>query len=468
MLLPRRTLLSLGLGALLGALLPRRARAAPEAAIRVDPVLEWWSALARAAGFSEYQRGLLPGWNEALDQRLARIRGHRVLDELQRARARSGVSFDAIPSLAAHVSGPPEAMRLRVASPLLAGLDRRWEGLDLERLLAHASKAAALADFSGLLAERAALVERVEAALRAVVADADLGWFEAFFGTPLDGRLVVVAGLSNGPNNYGAHATLPEGGEVWAALGVSGTDEAPVLGGGLEVLIHEIGHSFVGAVRDAHEGAFEAAGARLFARVEATMRANNYGSWPTMVEESLLRAAVVRYLRAHQGEAAAEEQLKDEAERGFPWVRALDEQLTAYEADRARYPTLGDLVPELAAVFEAAADAAEARAADAPRLLSMVPANGDRRVDPTLMEMVLRFDRPMKDPGWSLVGGGPAFPEIEDPRYDETRTVWTARLRLEPGHDYELWLNSARYTGFRSEGGAPLEPVHVVFSTRKR
>ena len=108
------------------------------------------------------------------------------------------------------------------------------------------------------------------------------------------------------------------------------------------------------------------------------------------------------------------------------------------------------------------------QAANAPRLLSMVPANGDRHVDPKLSQMVLRFDRPMANPGWSIVGGGPLLPKVENPSFDKTRTVWTASITLEPDHDYELWLNSARFQGFRSEQGVPLEPVHVQFSTGRR
>lgn len=469
MMLSRRQTLRLGLAGLLLALRPRLAFAAPEAACRVSPVLEWWCALARAAGFEEYERGTLPDWTGPLDRRLQRIAGHRVLGALQRARRNHGVSFDAIPSLASHLAGAPEAMRLRVpATPFPEELDDRWRQVDLDRLVALASEAAVIADFSGLLVEQSALVTRVEAALCAIVAEADLGWFEAFFGEPMRGLPLVLAGLSTGNNNYGARVASPERAEVWAVLGVSGTAEAPEIGGGLEVLIHEIGHDLVGALFDRHGEAFQAAGSRLFEATKVSMKLNNYGSWPTVVRESLLRAAVVHYVRAHQGEEAAAAALKDEADSGFRWVAGLDQALMAYEADRQRYPTLGEFVPELALALGIAADTAEARASAAPRLLSCVPAPGDRKVDPGLSEMVLTFDRPMKDPGWSIVGGGPKMPKVGAPRFDEGRTVWTAPITLQPGHDYELWLNSAQYEGFRAEDGTPLEPVHLSFSTRAR
>ena len=164
-------------------------------------------------------------------------------------------------------------------------------------------------------------------------------------------------------------------------------------------------------------------------------------------------------------------EIRDQVDRGFHWMPELAGLLAEYESQRDRYPDLATFFPRVIAFFDQYAPAFAERmarqAAAAPRIVRMIPANGAEDVDPSLAEMVITFDRPMRDQSWSVVGGGPHFPELVGrPSFDETRTVLTVAIRLKPGWSYELWLNRGRYSSFRSADGVPLEPVHVTFSTR--
>ena len=79
----------------------------------------------------------------------------------------------------------------------------------------------------------------------------------------------------------------------------------------------------------------------------------------------------------------------------------------------------------------------------------------------------IRFNRPKADKSWSVVGGGPNFPEIAgEISYDKARELLTIPLELKPNWNYKFWLNSEKFTAFRSEDGVPLEPVEVTFKTR--
>ena len=104
----------------------------------------------------------------------------------------------------------------------------------------------------------------------------------------------------------------------------------------------------------------------------------------------------------------------------------------------------------------------------APKVISVIPANGDKNVDPNLKAIKVVFDHPMEDKSWSLVGGGPNFPEtVGKCYYDSKRTTWTCPIKLKPGWKYEFRLNSNRFENFRSEEGVSLEPVVISFSTAK-
>jgi len=461
----RRTLLA---AAAAFAVYGRRAHAASPPLVACDARWEWLSALARAAGFEEYQGGLAE-WTGPLDTNLARLRHHPVLARLRRARVTSGVGYDALPSLALHLvptpdGAPPTAWTLSVpASPWPAGLDVRWQGVDLPRLLREVASAAKKANFAELWAGTAALRARAEAAAASGASTLDLSWFEAYFGFPTPGAVRVVPALGAHPSNYAA-GRLGVDPEIAAFLAVYATQA------GLEVdasvLVHEIGHAFVNPLVDENRAVLEPPGQRLYAAVKARMDAAAYGAWDTVVSESVLRAVSVRYAEAHGGAGAARSELAVHLDRGFPWTVVLSDALRDYEADRARYPTLGEWSVPLAAILTVIAAEEEARATARPHVVSMTVADGATDVDPATPELVVVFDRPMRDRSWSVVGDPAEMPEADAPRYEADGTRFVLPWRLAPGRSYRLGLNGGRFRSFQSAEGVPLEPVLLRFRTR--
>lgn len=86
-------------------------------------------------------------------------------------------------------------------------------------------------------------------------------------------------------------------------------------------------------------------------------------------------------------------------------------------------------------------------------------------MDPSLKEIRVVFDQPMRDGSWSMCGGE-QYPEVVGtPFYDQACRTWTVRVNLLPDHEYRFWLNCAWFRGFQSGRGAGLEPVEVRFRT---
>ena len=200
------------------------------------------------------------------------------------------------------------------------------------------------------------------------------------------------------------------------------------------------------------------------------MRAQAYGEAITMLRESLVRACVVRYVLHYNGNAAAERAVREEEKRGFLWMNELSDLLSEFEAHRDQYPALESFAPRLVSFFkEYATDFPTRQAAlDAkrPKVVAIVPPNGATNVSPSLTELRVTFDRPMRDRSWSMCGGGPNFPEgTAPPHYNAERTTWTVAIKLKPDWDYEFGLNCPSYNGFCSEDGIPLEPIPVSFRT---
>ena len=72
-----------------------------------------------------------------------------------------------------------------------------------------------------------------------------------------------------------------------------------------------------------------------------------YGEWRQCVREHVVRAVMIRLLARRPGPDAAADQLAFENPARFRWLVPMIERLKAYEADRARWPTLADFYPLL-------------------------------------------------------------------------------------------------------------------------
>ena len=102
-----------------------------------------------------------------------------------------------------------------------------------------------------------------------------------------------------------------------------------------------------------------------------------------------------------------------------------------------------------------------------PKLVKFVPENGAAEVKATVPALRASFDLPMGG-GMSWVGGGDRFPKpIPGKQAKWTRGGKTCVLpvQLEPGHSYQLGLNSEQHINFQSKWGVPLEPVEYHFQT---
>ena len=101
---------------------------------------------------------------------------------------------------------------------------------------------------------------------------------------------------------------------------------------------------------------------------------------------------------------------------------------------------------------------------NAPKIVSVTPADGAKDVDSNLGEVVVCFDRPMQvrvsltGDGWPMLVGTPEF--------DSTMTKLTIRVNLNQETEYTLGFNSRNHKKFASEDGFPLAPCVYTFRTK--
>jgi hypothetical protein len=440
--------------------------------VRFSPRVELLCVLFRLAGNPEYNQARVPAYADAVDAWFAGFRDHAAVQRARALRQRTGVSYDAVMSMAIHL--PPDGSIAGAISfaPRPAALDRRWPDQDTREFLREAQQFVADSRFDDFLAEHHELHELTVRRLRAALdAGIEMDWFPRFFGARPAQSFTVIPGLLNGGGSYGPRVVRADGTEeLYSILGtwlVDGDGKPRFDASIVDTVVHEFCHSFCNPIVEAHRERLRGAGEQLWPFVADTMRAQAYGNWETMMKETLVRVCTARYVLATRGEREHERAVDYEHGRGFEWTAALSERLGAYELDRAKFATLDAFVPELAARLETFAAEFAAAEAKRPHVVALVPANGAQDVDPGITAIVVTFDRPMRDRSWSVVGGGPRMPKLAgEPSYDAARQVLTIPVALQPGTSYEFGLNSGRHMSFRSADGAVLRPVRVTFRTR--
>ena len=462
------------LSALLLAVLPQQATsAATPVEVRVDPRVELLTLLARLCEFGEFRMPAAESpYARRVEEWFGPLDDHPVFAHLHRLRNERGVSFDAIASLAVHLGPLPELVELAPFDAAPERLDARWGGSEARPFLADLRDFVQHSSAEEFFAGERDFYAEVERRLAARLGESKaLPWFDTVFGART-ARYVATPGLLCGGGNYGVgirHAD-GRGEEIRPVFGCWSWDKDgfPVFGEDyLPLFIHELCHSYTNALVDRFEKELEGPGARLLALNYEVMAEQAYGTWKTVMYETLVRASVVRCRLVTEGPAAGNEQAEEEAGRGFRWVPALARRLGEFEADRKRYPSFVDFMPELAKTLASEAERLEQEVVHAPKLVALVPANGARDVDPALTTMTITFDREMKDKNWSIAGDPAQQPKITGAlAYDAARKVLSVPIQLEPGRSYHFWLNTAKFQGFKAADGTPLAPVEVRFSTR--
>lgn len=192
-----------------------------------------------------------------------------------------------------------------------------------------------------------------------------------------------------------------------------------------------------------------------------------------MMIETVNRAINCVYVKDRFDEKTVQYALSEEYDNGFLMVEPLYRSILTerrrngsswtFEQGRERWiETLNS-----AEVYRII-DEFKERQAKAPKIISTFPALGKTNVDPALTEIEITFDKPMRDNSWSICQANPTlYPKINQVSYDESCTVLTVQVELEPERDYLMWFNFRKHKNFTSTDEHPLEDTQYWFRTGK-
>lgn len=328
---------------------------AKEISVDYDENVELMSIISRLAKFNEYNHRVAGNYDNEIDSTFATFKEHPAVKFLQQTRTVHNCAYDAIMSMAVRLER--NGSSFRIIEEEVDELDRRWKDVDKKEFLRLIGMFYKDTNFEHFFEIHRTFYEKgIEDYKLNVMKGINVDWYEKFYGFPPVQEFRVIIAFVNGHHNYGSKRnkkSQPE--EVFNITGYcSNQDGQSVFDKSFQtILIHEFNHSFINYLLNGeNEKKLQDAGQYIFKTTKWTMGLQNYKCWQTMINESLVRAAVIRYIIDNEtGNNEIENSIFYEIERGFRWMPELVCLMGKYERKRYKYPTFASFYSEIIKFF---------------------------------------------------------------------------------------------------------------------
>lgn len=288
--------------------------------VRTEEGVELMELIARFADNSVFNDTIAPRYQKDCDEWFAAWKDHPAVAWLRNQLPVYGIGYDAVPWFGAHLQWNGSAFEV---IPNADKTYRRWPRKAVREFLPLVSDFYRESGFAEFYRRHEPMYSRAVDAARVTMADyVDLDWFGDFFKKDSVAEFGIIVGLNNGGGSFAIGRTkpgcLPE--KIAVMLYGELDDGTPWYFRDSEIdkiLVHEFCHSFI-----APDSRHKAAGTRLLSANRRKLTSEGYGSWENVVEETLVRAAVVRYLIDHgySDEAISKEIDVQHRFYGFTWL----------------------------------------------------------------------------------------------------------------------------------------------------
>ncbi len=317
---------------------------------KVDVEIELMSIVFRLAGSPEFSLPVSPKYLAEINNHFAQFSHHDAVNLAAKLRSESGVGAESVMELAILLGVPPTfdpivQIKENVPGSVLGKSQMAEFSIALQKFYKEAGCGRFFLDH-----ER--MYRSAEMNFRAVAQRVDTVWIRNFYRGMPQARFSFILGLANGPKNYAMKISDAQGYEqtysiVGASLvdstGVPSWDEAS-----LALILHELNHSFMNGFVASNVYAFEQPGNAILTLVGERLSKPTYRNWKTMLQESFVRVAVIRYFAGH-GSSLDDVRKKIVAEQknGFVWMDELNDLMSYYEEHRVEFPTLEAFLPRI-------------------------------------------------------------------------------------------------------------------------
>lgn len=422
-----------------------------------DECVDLLATVWRLSGAREYNRCDVPSYAHEVDSVFAPYKEHPVVQLARQYPQESGIGYDAVASYALHLT-VVENGDIVLNDDFAEGGDDsfdRWTERQKKEFLEPLNDFYRTSHFHDWYLRQKDFYAQVEEAFNAINEKVDYNWFSSYFGPQSGSSFRIVLSLLVGPNNYGCSARLKDGSNALSpVIGCCQLDENGEIfynaNAVLPIVIHEFCHHYCNPLNNQFWSLMSKSAEKVYEEKEMQMRQSAYGSALVMMNETFVRASVIRYMNTHYPQLDESALVNAEEEQGFILTQTLCDALKQYEQQRDKYVTMTDFMPSYANFVN---DFDLKQYKKAQKKLAKLNAtykvnikNGAKNVPSGLFHLVIKFSKPMT--GGIALGYSQAeveFPTLKNYSWPDDRTL-DAIFLLEPSHQYGFTVLGSYYT----------------------
>lgn len=288
--------------------------------VKTEEGIELMELVARFAGNSVFTDTLAPSYQHDCDVYFAQWKQHPAVRWMHDQLPVYGISYDAVPWMGAHLVWTGNGFE---TIPNDDKTYKRWTKKAVREFLPLLSDFYRQSNFAEFYRSHEPSYAKAVEAARMTMADyIDLDWFDEFFKKQDAATFGIIVGLNNGPGSFSVGRTRPGEKKEKIAVMLYGEndDGTPWYFRDSEIdkiLVHEFCHSYIQPSKK-----YKSIGKRLLKENRRKMQSVGYGVWENIIEETFVRAAVVRYLIDHR---YSDDSIREEIENqhkyyGFTWM----------------------------------------------------------------------------------------------------------------------------------------------------
>ena len=317
------------------------------------------SIICHLAGYPEYNTDMGGEYINEIDKYFSDYKKHQAVLMLDSLRRKNGIGYDAPMAFAINLQKNDDRFTI-INDTILP--ERRWQGVDLEKVTDIFNEFYKDSEFSNFIESHKLFYEDICNLFdENVNSKFTQEWYNRFYGMPPVDDFKIVIGFTNGGGNYGPSVDkTKDNKEFYAIIGYALNEKGepyylsdPDMY--LNTLVHEFNHSFVNPLANnpKYKAEIEKAGHELLTLSRKVMRRNAYSNWESIINESLVRAAVILYLMENNtGEKEIRQSIIEEMSIGFYWMPEMVKCLQYYKNNRDTFPTFESYYPKIIEFFK--------------------------------------------------------------------------------------------------------------------
>ena len=323
----------------------------------VSETVELMGILSRTAGFQEFCDDLAGQYSKDTETWFAKYREHPTVIYYKDLRAKHDIAYERVTNMAVHLEIDKGEVKLigdRVE------LTNGWQDVDLDVFVKRLNKFYEDTRFHEFYEQHQSFYnDFLKVYDTNVMPFIHPEWYGKFYnGTEATDCFHIIIGFTYGTTNNGVSRQLPgRPRELFAVCGYNLNPNTGRLLFDTSLPLHEFNHPFINPLLEKTKNAkaMQEIGQKLFQLSQQSMRQQHYDDWRIVINESLVRAAVIVYYYEYgQNQFAQNNQFAlnmltiETMKNGFPWMLDVVAALRYFATHREQYPTLDDFYPEIA------------------------------------------------------------------------------------------------------------------------